>query len=60
MRRAIGFVMLIVTVGIARYMKQAQPVTTIASNSQTTVDATAVRNDLVAIANAERNDSDEN
>ena len=49
--------MLIVTLGIALYlyMKQAQPLTTIGSNPQTTVAVTAVRNDLVAIANAERN-----
>lgn len=49
--------MLIATVGIGLYVytKQAQSVTTIGSSPQTTVDVTAVRNDLVAIANAERN-----
>jgi hypothetical protein len=57
MGRTIGFVVLIGTVGIGLYlyMKQAQSVTTIGSNPQTTVDVTAVRNDLVAIATAERN-----
>jgi hypothetical protein len=57
MGRTIGFVVLIATVGIGLYvyMKQAQTVTTIGSNPQTTVDVTAVRNDLVAIATAERN-----
>jgi hypothetical protein len=48
--------MLVVVVGIAGYlyMKQAAPVTTIGSNPQTTVEMTAVRNDLLALANAER------
>lgn len=57
MGRTIGFVLLIATggIGLYLYMKQAQSVTTIGSNPQTTVDVTAVRNDLVAIASAERN-----
>lgn len=48
--------MLIVVVGAGGYiyMKQAQSVTTVGSNPQTTIDVTAVRNDLLALANAER------
>jgi hypothetical protein len=57
MGRAFGFISLIVVVGIGGYLytKQAQSVTSIGSNPQTTVDVTAVRNDLMAIAKAERN-----
>src|ERR1051326_8563327 len=57
MGRAFGFIMLIVVVGIGGYiyMKQAQSVTSIGSNPQTTVDVTAVRNDLLALARAEQN-----
>jgi hypothetical protein len=57
MGRAFGFIRLIVVVAIGGYvyMKQAQSVTSLRSNPQTTVDVTAVRNDLIAIANAERN-----
>ena len=57
MGRAIGFLMLVITVGIAGYlyMKQTQSVTTVGSNPQTTIDVTAVRNDLVTMATAERN-----
>ena len=49
--------MLIITVGIAGYlyMKQTQAVTTVGSNPQTTIDVTAVRNDLMTMATAERN-----
>jgi hypothetical protein len=36
-------------------MKQVQPITSAGSNPQTTVDVTAVRNDLMAMATAERN-----
>jgi len=56
MGRAFGFIMLIAVVGIGGYIytKQAQSVTSIGSNPQTTVDVTAVRNDLMALANAER------
>jgi len=56
MGRAFGFIMLIVVVGIGGYvyMKQTQSITSIGSNPQTTVDVTAVRNDLMALANAER------
>lgn len=56
MGRSFGFIMLVVVMGIAAYlyMKQAAPVTSIGSNAKTTVDVTAVRNDLLALANAER------
>ena len=57
MGRAIGFLMLVITVGIIGYlyMKQTQSVTIIGSNPQTTIDVTAVRNDLISMATAERN-----
>jgi hypothetical protein len=57
MGRAIGFLVLVITVGIAGsiYMKQTQSITAVGSNPQTTVDVTAVRNDLIAMASAERN-----
>jgi|SRR6516164_5109120 len=57
MGRAIGFLVLVITVGIAGYlyMQQTKSVTTVGSNPQTTIDVTAVRNDLVTIATAERN-----
>jgi hypothetical protein len=57
MGRAIGFLVLVITVGIAGYvyMKQTQSITSVGSNPQTTVDVTAVRNDLMGIATAERN-----
>ena len=57
MGRAIGFLVLVITVGVAGYLylKQTQSITTIGSNPQTTVDVTAVRNDLMSMATAERN-----
>lgn len=56
MGRAFGFIMLVVVVGIGGYLytKQAQSVTSVGSTPQTTLDVTAVRNDLLAMANAER------
>jgi hypothetical protein len=56
MGRAFGFIMLVVVVGIGGYvyMKQAQSITAIGSNPQTTIDVTGVRNDLLALAKAER------
>lgn len=56
MGRAFGFIMLVVVVGIGGYIytKQAQSITAVGSNPQTTVDVTAVRNDLLAMATAER------
>jgi hypothetical protein len=57
MGRAVGFIVLMITVAIAGYlyMQQVRSVTSVGSNPQTTIDVTAVRNDLLAIANAERN-----
>jgi hypothetical protein len=57
MGRALGFIVLVITVGIAGYlyMRQTQSVTTVGSNPQTTIDVTAVRNDLMTMATAERN-----
>ena len=56
MGRAFGFLMLIVVVGVGGYIytKQAQSITSVGSNPKTTVDVTAVRNDLIALATAER------
>ena len=57
MVRAFGFISLIAVVAIGGYLytRQAESVTSIGSNPQTTIDVTAVRNDLMAIAKAERN-----
>jgi hypothetical protein len=57
MGRALGFIVLVLVVAVGGYlyMKQAESVTSVGSNPQTTVDVTAVRNDLMAIAKAERN-----
>jgi hypothetical protein len=57
MGRSVGFLMLIIVVAIGGYIytRQAQSVTTVGSNPETTIDVTAVRNDLLAIAGAERN-----
>jgi hypothetical protein len=56
MGKAFGLVMLIVVLGAGLYLytKQAQSVTSVGSNPTTTIDVTAVRNDLLALANAER------
>ena len=57
MGRAFGFISLIVVVAIGGYLytKQVQSVTTVGgSTPTTTIDVTAVRNDLLALANAER------
>jgi hypothetical protein len=56
MGRAFGFIAVVMTVAIGGYIytQQAQSVTSIGSNPQTTVDVIGVRNDLMAIANAER------
>ena len=56
MGRALGFIVLVIAVAIGGYLytRQAQSVTSVGSNPQTTIDVTAVRNDLLAIANAER------
>jgi len=57
MGRSIGFLALALVVAIGGYLftRQAQSVISTGSNPETTVDVTAVRNDLIAIAKAERN-----
>ena len=56
MGRIFSLISVVVVVGIGSYIytRQAQSVTTIGSNPQSTVDVIGVRNDLMAIANAER------
>jgi hypothetical protein len=56
MGRTFGLISVVIVVGIGGYVytRQAQSVTAIGSNPETTVDVLAVRNDLMAIANAER------
>jgi hypothetical protein len=56
MGRSLGFVMLLIVVGIGGYIysRQAQSLTAVGSNPQTTVDVTGVHNDLIALASAER------
>ena len=56
MGRAFGFIVLIVVVAIGGYVytRQAQSVTSVGSNPQSSIEITAVRNDLLAIANAQR------
>jgi hypothetical protein len=57
MGRAFGFIMVIIVVAFGGYLftRQTQSVTSVGSNPQTTIEVTAVRNDLLALANAERN-----
>ena len=56
MGRTVGFVGLILVVGIGGYlyMNQTAQVAIVGSNPKTTINVTAVQNDLVALANAER------
>ena len=56
MGRAFGLISVVIVVAIGGYIytRQAQTVTSIGSTPRTTVDVIAVRNDLMAIANAER------
>jgi hypothetical protein len=56
MGRSIGFVMVLIVVAVGGYLytKQASSVIETGSTPQTTVEVTAVRNDLLGIANAER------
>src|SRR5262245_18615488 len=56
MGRSLGFIALIIVVAVSGYLylKQAQPVTAVGTNPQSTIEVTGVRNDLLAIANAER------
>jgi hypothetical protein len=46
--------LIVVAVGGYLYSRQAQSVSAIGSNPLTTIDVTGVRNDLVALADAER------
>jgi len=52
----LGFVGLIIVVGIGGYlsMNQTAQITPVGSNPKTTINVTAVQNDLLAMANAER------
>jgi hypothetical protein len=56
MSRSIGFIMVLIVAAVGGYLytKQANSVVQVGSNPQTTIDVTAVRNDLLGIANAER------
>ena len=56
MGRTFGLISVIVVVGLGSYIytRQAQSTAAIGTTPQTTVDVIAVRNDLMAIANAER------
>jgi hypothetical protein len=56
MGRSFGFIVLIVVVGIGGYIytRQAQSVSAVGSSPETAVDVLSVRNDLFAMANAER------
>jgi hypothetical protein len=56
MGRAFGLLTVVIAVAIAGYLftRDAQSVTSIGSTPQTTINVVAVRNDLMAIANAER------
>ena len=56
MGRSLGFLVLVIVVAIGGYLytRQAQSVTTAGATPKTTIDVTAVRNDLLGIANAER------
>jgi len=56
MGRSLGFIMVVIVAAVGGYLytRQATSVTQVGSNPQTTIDVTAVRNDLLGIANAER------
>ena len=56
MSRTFGFIgmMIVVAVGGYIYVQQAQSLTQSATSPKTTIDVTAVRMDLIGIANAER------
>jgi hypothetical protein len=56
MGRVLGFIAVVMTVAGGGYLftRQAESVTSAGSNPQTSIEVTAVRNDLLAIANAER------
>jgi len=56
MGRSFGLLTVVIVVAIGGYLytREAQTVTPIGSTPKTTVDVVGVRNDLMAIANAER------
>ena len=56
MGRALGFIGVLIAVAIGGYIytKQTQSVAPGGTTPQTTIDVTGVRNDLIAIASAER------
>src|SRR5882762_6910319 len=56
MGRSLGFIMVVIVAAVGGYLytRQATSLTQVGSNPQTTIDVTAVRNDLLAMANAER------
>jgi hypothetical protein len=56
MGRAFNLIAVVIVVAIGGYVytRQAQTVTTVGTTPNTTVDVIGVRNDLMAIANAER------
>lgn len=56
MGRLFGLVMVVVVmaIGLYVYTQQTQSLTSAGSTPKTAIDVTAVRNDLMAIANAER------
>jgi hypothetical protein len=56
MGRTFGFIAVLIVIGIVGYlyMQQVQTVTPGGIVPQTTIDVTGVRNDLMAMANAER------
>jgi len=56
MGRSFGFITLIVVVGAGAYLytKEAGPVSAIGSSAYSVIDSIGIRNDLVAMANAER------
>jgi len=56
MSRTVGFltIVIVAAVGIYVFMHDAKPPMSVGSTPRTTIDLTAVRNDLLAMANAER------
>ena len=56
MGRSLGFIMVVIVAAVGGYLytRQATSLTQVGSNPQTSIDVTAVRNDLLAMANAER------
>ena len=56
MGRSFGFVILVVVVGAGAYLftRQAKSVSNITGSSLSVIDVIGIRNDLIAVANAER------